>query len=215
MDFEEVVRRQRIVRRFERTPVAREVLGRIARAAQRAPTAGFSQGQRLVIVTDEPTRRRVGAAVGEDYYISDGFGDWISACAAQFVPCVSETIYRERYREPDKLAEDQRMGHPTADAASEPEDEWPVPYWWMDIGCTVMLVMLGAINEGLAAGFCGVTNGAAPLRAVLSIPDDMTPVGVIPVGRPLPDKRSPSLARGRLPFDEFARWERWSAGPEL
>jgi hypothetical protein len=32
---------------------------------------------------------------------------------------------------------------------------------------------------------------------------------VMPVGRPLPDVRSPSLSRGWVPFDEFARWERW------
>lgn len=103
MEFDEVVRRQRIVRRFERTPVTQDVLRRIAAAAQRAPTAGFSQGQRLVIVTDEATRQRVGEAVGERFYIDDGFGDWISGCAAQFVPCVSERIYRERYRSPTSV----------------------------------------------------------------------------------------------------------------
>lgn len=204
MEFDEVVRRQRIVRRFERTPVTQDVLRRIAAAAQRAPTAGFSQGQRLVIVTDEATRQRVGEAVGERFYIDDGFGDWISGCAAQFVPCVSERIYRERYLEPDKRAEDEVLGDDADD------QDWPVPYWWMDIGCTTMLVMLAAINEGLAAGFCGVTNGPAPLRAVLGIPEEMVPVGVIPVGIRLPDKPSPSLRRGRVPFDEFARWERWS-----
>ncbi len=202
MEFHEVVRRQRIVRRFARTPVPRDVLARIAAAAQRAPSAGFSQGQRLVVVTDEPSRRRVGDAVGERLYVDEGYGDWISDCAAQFVPCVSERIYRERYQEPDK-----RGAHAAADAADA--QEWPVPYWWMDIGCTAMLVMLAAVDAGLAAGFCGVTDGPAPLRAALGIPDDMFPVGVIPVGHPLADKRSPSLRRGRVPFEEFARWDRW------
>jgi hypothetical protein len=89
---------------------------------------------------------------------------------------VSERIYRERYQEPDKRAEDEVLGH-------DPDGEdWPVPYSWMDIGCTTMLVMLAAVNEGLAAGFCGVTNGPAPRRAVLGIPQDMVAVGVIPVG---------------------------------
>jgi len=116
-------------------------------------------------------------------------------------PCVSERIYRERYSDPHTRAEDAQLGHDT-DA-----DGWPVPYWWMDAGCTTMLVMLAAINEGLAAGFCGVTNGPAPLREVLGIPDDMVPVGVIPVGYRLRDKRSPSLKRGRVPFEQFARSE--------
>jgi hypothetical protein len=32
----------------------------------------------------------------------------------------------------------------------------------------------------------------------------------MPVGRPLPDVRSPSLKRGCVPFDDFAHWEAWA-----
>ncbi len=31
----------------------------------------------------------------------------------------------------------------------------------------------------------------------------------VPVGRPLPDVRSPSLRRGWVAFEDFAHWERW------
>jgi alkanesulfonate monooxygenase SsuD/methylene tetrahydromethanopterin reductase-like flavin-dependent oxidoreductase (luciferase family) len=41
------------------------------------------------------------------------------------------------------------------------------------------------------------------------IPDEFVPIGVMPVGRPIPDVRSPSLKRGWVPFEQFARWERW------
>jgi hypothetical protein len=43
----------------------------------------------------------------------------------------------------------------------------------------------------------------------LGIPADFTPLGVIPIGRQLPDKKSPSLKRGWRGLDEFARWESW------
>jgi hypothetical protein len=36
-----------------------------------------------------------------------------------------------------------------------------------------------------------------------------TPVGAIPVGRLLADKKSPSLQRGWSELDEFAHWETW------
>ena len=57
-------------------------------------------------------------------------------------------------------------------------------------------------------GFAGAFDPAA-LRAELGIPDEFVPIGVMPVGRPLPDVRSPSLKRGWVPFEEFARFERW------
>lgn len=198
MDFGEVVRRRRMVRHFADEPVDRVVLERIATTAQRAPSAGFSQGQRLVIVTDAELRRRIAVACGELEDTEDGFDPWISQSAALFIPCVSEAIYHARYREADKVGEDGS------------EIEWPVPYWWMDVGCTVMLILLASVDEGLAAGFAGAeTDGYLEIRTLLGIPNDFSPVGVIPVGRPLPDKRSPSLKRGWVPKPEFARWDRW------
>ncbi len=97
MEFPELVMKRRTVRRFEDMPVDRAVLERIARLAQRTPSAGFSQGQRLVVVTDPDQRRRVAATCDEAGYVEAGFGHWISECAAQFVPCVSEQIYHRRY----------------------------------------------------------------------------------------------------------------------
>jgi nitroreductase len=173
MEFAEVVMKRRAVRRFEDGGVEREVIERIARLAQRTPSAGFSQGQRLIVVTEPAGRREVARICGEEWYEAD-FGPWISECAAQFVPCVSEAIYHRRYQEPDKLRDDGT------------EIDWPVPYWFVDIGATMRA-----------------------LRGFLGIPDEFVPIGVMPVGRPLPDVRSPSLKRGWVPFEEFARWERW------
>ena len=196
MDFVDVVMKRRAVRRFEEGGVKREVIERIARLAQRAPSAGFSQGQRLVVVTEPERRREVARICGEEFYEAD-FGPWISECAAQFVPCVSEEIYHRRYREPDKVDDDGN------------EMTWPVPYWFVDIGGTMQNIWLAAVNEGLGCGFVG-TDDLDALRDALNIPAEFTPIGVMPVGRPLPDVRSPSLKRGWVPFDEFAHWERWS-----
>jgi nitroreductase len=195
MEFAELVRKRRTVRRFEETPVDRAVLEEIARLAQRTPSAGFAQGQRVVIVTDPERRRQVAATCDESFYVAAGMGSWISECAAQFIPCVSEQIYHRRYQEPDKLEDGE-------------EGEWPTPYWWVDIGKTSMLLMLAAHDAGLAAGFAGPQH-VAELKELLGLPDEFHPVGVIPVGRPLPDVRSPSLKRGWIPFEEFAHWERW------
>ena len=142
MEFRDVVMKRRAVRRFEEGGVDRDVIERIARLAQRTPSAGFSQGQRLIVVTDPETRREVARICGEEWY-KDDFGPWVSECAAQFIPCVSEAIYHRRYQEPDKVDEDGN------------EIEWPVPYWWVDIGATMQNIMLAAVDEGLGCGFIG------------------------------------------------------------
>jgi len=70
-------------------------------------------------------------------------------------------------------------------------------------------IWLAAVNEGLGCGFVG-TDLLDDLRTLLGIRAEFTPIGVMPVGRPLADVRSPSLKRGWVPFDEFARWEGWA-----
>ncbi len=197
MDFRDVVMKRRAVRRFEEGGVERDVIERIARLAQRTPSAGFSQGQRLVVITEPARRREVARIYGEDAD-EPMFGPWVSTCAAQFIPCVSEAIYHGRYREPDKVQEDGG------------EIDWPIPYWWVDIGATMQNVMLAAVNEGLGCGFTGgPSESIEELKAYLGIPAEFAPIGIMPVGRPLPDVRSPSLKRGWVPFEQFARWERW------
>jgi nitroreductase len=200
MEFQEVIRRRRMVRNFSNEPIDRAVIERIATAAQRAPSAGFSQGQRLIVVTEADTRRRLGEIVGDEFYEEAGFGRWVRRAPVQFVPCVSEKVYRDRYAEPDKVADDGSV------------IDWPIPYWWMDIGCTVENLLLAVVDEGLAAGFAGAED-PDDIRRELAIPPDFAPVGVIPVGHPLPDKRSPSLKRGWVSNEEFLRWEAWPSRP--
>jgi nitroreductase len=197
MEFSEVVRRRRMVRNYDANkPVSPESISRIAAAAQRAPSAGFSQGQRLVVVTDRERRQRIATICHEPDYVEAGFDPWVSRAPALFIPCVSEQIYHARYQEPDKVDDDGT------------EIEWPIPYWYMDIGATALLVHLAAIDEGLAAGFLGLAD-YTELKAYLGVPADQQPVGVITVGYAAPDRRSGSLKRGWVPKDDFVHWERW------
>ncbi len=71
-----------------------------------------------------------------------------------------------------------------------------------------MLILLSVVYEGLAAGFAGFLDLDAA-REALGIPAEATPVGVIPVGHPAPDKRSGSLKRGRRPTSDYVHRERW------
>lgn len=197
MEFAEVVKRRRMVRNYDPDkPVSRDQLERIAAAAQRAPSAGFSQGQRLVIVTDPDRRARLAQICDEPGYIAAGFDPWVSRAPAIFIPTVSEEIYHRRYQEPDKIQDDSTEIH------------WPIPYWYTDIGATALLIHLAAIDEGLVAGFLGLAD-YSELKDFLGIPADQQPIGLVTVGYPAPDRRSGSLKRGWVPRHDFAHWEQW------
>lgn len=199
MEFSDVVRKRRMVRHFTDEPVAPESIARVLDLARRAPSAGFTQGQSFVVITQPETRREVARICDEEEYASRGFHSFISEAPVVVIACVSESAYHRRYQESDKVDDAGR------------ESEWPVPYWYMDIGCSVMALLLAVVDEGLAAGFVGAPTTArmSELRRLVGIPEEVTPVGVIPIGYGAPDVPSPSLKRGRKPTAEFAHYERW------
>ncbi|MGG5258881.1 nitroreductase family protein [Phycicoccus avicenniae] len=191
MELNEVVRRRRMVRRFDpAVPVPEEVVRELVALAVRAPSAGFSQGWDFVALLDPADRARFwGAASG------DGRGDaWlrgVSAAPALLV-CLSDPgAYLDRYAEPDKGWTDRSP------------DRWPVPYWDTDTAMAAMLVLLGAEDRGLGALFFGVP---APrhdaVRAALGIPDGRRLVGVVALGAEAERVSGSSRTRRRRPVEE-------------
>lgn len=197
MEFDEVLAKRRMVRNYTGEPIDSDVLERVAAAALRAPSAGFSQGQAIIIVTDEDRRRQIADAADEPAYVEGGFDPWISRAPAHLVLTVSEAAYHRRYQMEDKVKDDGT------------EIEWPVPFWWVDAGASLMGVLLAAVDEGLGAGFLGV-HSIPRLREILSIPDEHHPIGVVTLGHPAPDKRSSSLDLGRRSVSRVVHRERWS-----
>lgn len=197
MEFKKIVRKRRMVRNYTDEPVDAAIIERILAAGRKAPSAGFSQGQRFILVTDAATRAEIASVVGERYYTEQGFDPWISRAPVHVVVCVREADYHERYSEPDKLQDDGS------------EIPWPVPYWWVDGGAALMLLLLATVDEGLAAGFFGF-HRAEGLKQVLGIPEDVMPVGIVTIGHPAQDRRSGSLSRGWKPDAKVVHHERWT-----
>jgi nitroreductase len=185
-----------MVRNFQKKPVPKNKIDKILDMAQHAPSAGFSQGSAYVVVIDDAMKKKIGKVQGETAFYSDRFHKFVSEAPVLVVACVSEQLYHDRYREPDKLKEDGA------------EIEWPVPYWHFDIGCGSMIILLAAVNEGLAAAFTGVF-ATEQMRELLGIPAHFQPVGVISIGYPAKDVKSPSLRRGRRSVDQVVHHEKW------
>jgi nitroreductase len=197
LEFEKAARKRRMVRNFQQKQIPMNVINSLIELALHAPSAGFSQGWAFVVVTDSALRKRIGEIQGEtDFYAHKRFHKFISEAPALIVACTSEKVYHDRYRESDKLKEDGT------------EIEWPTPYWYFDIGCACMLIFLSAVDRGLAAAFTGVFR-IEEMKQLVGIPDHFHPVGVISVGFPAEDIKSPSLRRGRRSLKEVVHYEHW------
>ena len=198
--FYDLLKKRRAVRSYTGERVPRETLERIARAARRGPNAGYSQGLRLLVV-DDPQQIAALAALQED----EGSQNWFRSAAAHILVMTREQDYHDRYNRPDKLA-----------VTGGVEVLWPVPFWHVDAGAALMLVLLAALAEGLGAGVYGVpVEEDARWRELLGIPDDLTIVTGVTVGQPAEDpdwdRASSVFSQRRRAHDEVVKWNRWSA----
>src|SRR5438128_12144148 len=86
LEFADFLKQRRMVRRFSTDPVPKDALERIARAAKRAPSACFSQAQRLLIVTDPALMARAAAWADEESYADIAYHRSVSQSGRQFIP---------------------------------------------------------------------------------------------------------------------------------
>jgi nitroreductase len=197
MEFADVVRRRRMVRNYDPDrPVPAEVRERILANALHAPSAGFSQGWAFLVIEDDDLARYWRSAAGDEPY-----DDWLRGIASApllIVAFAHKDGYLDRYAEPDKGWTDRD------------ESRWSAPYWFIDTGMAALLMLQTAVDEGLGACFFGVpADRVEAVREEFGVPDGYAPIGVVSVGYPRPDRRSPSLKRGRREVPEVVHRGRW------
>jgi nitroreductase len=201
MEFAEVVRRRRMVRNYTDEPVDPAAVERMLEHATRAPSAGFSQGWSFLVLDRLEDVERFWAAATPSSPSDVAENSWLTGmrrAPVVVVPLACERAYLERYAEPDK------------GAIAPDEQVWSVPYWYVDTGMASLLILLTAVDEGLAACFFGIpAERVESFRAEFGVPDDHTPVGAITLGHGAPDRRSPSLRRGRHGVEQVVHRGHW------
>jgi nitroreductase len=195
MEFQDVIRKRKMVRSFEDRPVDHAIVERMLANAQRAPSAGFSQGWAFLAL-EGPDAKRYWDELwpGKAEF---GWPDMFNAPV--IIVCLSnKSHYLSRYAMPDKGWTDRD------------EKRWPVPYWDVDTGMAALNILLTAVDAGLGAVFFGVFD-QAKLRETFGIPAEYTAVGTIAIGHPKPkDRPSPSLKNvGRRPAQDVVHRGKW------
>jgi nitroreductase len=198
MDFQQVVDRRRMVRNYSDKPVDAAVVQRTLANALHAPSAGFSQGWAFLLLDAQADVARFWRSATPPGQGDDMWSAGMRRAPVIVVPLSSKQAYLDRNTAPDK------------GWADRDESRWPVPYWDIDTGMAALIILQTVVDEGLGGLFFGISPTEIPgFRAAFAVPDDYLPIGAISIGHRAPDRRSPSLKRGRRPVSEVVHRARW------
>ncbi|MCY7396911.1 MAG: nitroreductase family protein [Nocardioides sp.] len=203
MEFQEVVDRRRMVRRYTDEPVDPAVVDRALRNATHAPSAGFSQGWGfLVLDRPDDVRRFWAASTGPDYGPPDTWLAGMMTAPVIVLPCSSRAAYVERYSQPDK-------------PGPAPEERWSMPYWHLDTAMAALLILQTAVDGGLDACFFALPPRREDhVRRAFGVPADHDPIGVVAMGHRASDPETgsggSSRRRARRPLEDVLHRGRWT-----
>jgi nitroreductase len=188
-----------MVRDFSDEPVARPILDQLMANATRTPSAGYSQGFAFVVLTEPERRRLFWETTSGPGWRGESESVPLTRAPVVIIPLAHKQAYLDRYALPDKVHTPLSV-----------EAHWPAPYWDIDTGFGVMMILLTAVDLGLGALFFGIFAGEQALLESLGVPEGYRPIGAIALGHPTPGERSrPELPTGRRGLDDAVRWERW------
>lgn len=195
MEFQDVVRKRKMVRSFEDRPLSPDLVDRLVANARRAPSAGHSQAWAFLVFDGRDEVARFWDVANPKR--EGGWPDLFNA-PLMIVPCSQKDVMLDRYALPDKGWTDRSESH------------WPMPFWDVDTSMAAMLILLTSVDLGLGALFFGISH-LKEFKEAFAIPERVTPIGAIAVGHPKPsDRPSPSLKIvGRRPNDQLVHWGRW------
>jgi nitroreductase len=199
MDFRDVVRRRRMVRRFAQRPVPPEVIDRILDTGRRAPSAGFSQGLELLVL-DTPETVATFWETTRDPRFGWDEEDVANGPTVLILPLPDARRYLDRYSQPDKI-----------DFGMDEEANWPVRFWEIDAAMASMLILLAAVDEGLGAWFFGIAHGERELLDRFDVPSALRPIGIIGLGYRADDEEPSGswMKRRRRPFEDQVHRNGW------
>ena len=209
MEFQDVVRKRKMVRRYADRPVDPAAVDRMLSNAVRAPSAGFSQGWSFLVLDGAEDVERFWAVASPPD--ADPSSRWLSGMRTApvvVVPMSSKAAYLERYAEPDKGWTPRQA----SDGAEGEDHRWPVPYWHIDTGMASLLILQTAVDEGLGACFFGIPpEQFDAFREAFDVPAAYPPIGAISIGHRVADlgaKGSPTR-RPRKPLEDVVHRGRW------
>jgi nitroreductase len=202
MELRDVLTRRKMTRSYDQRPIPSEVLDRVLSVVRHAPTAGHSQGNEYLVL-DSPEDTSVFWEMTDDPLDPLTPDERAAVPQVLVLPLANKRAYLARYSQPDKAI--FGLGE---------ESAWPVPYWDVDAGMAAMLLMLAAIDEGLACWFFGIDNGEQEMLSHFGVPEEFRLVGIVGMGYaapldPMTEQKASSGRLARRPVVDLLHRNRW------
>jgi len=203
MDFFEVIRTQRAMRRLLPDPVSDEEVWTVLDAAIRAPNGGNRQPWNFMVIRDEAAKRKIG-----EYYLDA----WKSSYGPAREAMLANDQMAKTFRSADHLANHLAeapvliLAMLRVDAAGGPGT-----IAGASIYPAVQNLMLAARALGLGTTLTTLHKlHEKEVKELLGIPEKVETMALIPLGRP----KGRFGEAARMPVEKVVYWDRWGASRE-
>ncbi|MEZ5167176.1 MAG: nitroreductase family protein [Acidimicrobiales bacterium] len=182
-----MLRRRRMTRNFDPTPIDPGIVDELLDRARRAPSAGNTAAVDFVVLEGPAQTGAYWDTTLPEAARSSFPWPGLLRAPVLVVVWVDPAAYVSRYGESDKA-------HTGLGVSA---DDWPVPYWFVDGGAAVMSLLLDAEAHELGALFFGLFEHEEAVRRRFGVPEGRRAVGTVALGQRAPDRPSVSAARPR------------------
>lgn len=207
MDVLEAIEKRRSIRQFKPDPIPEDVLDRLLRALQLAPSGSNRQPWTFIVVRDRETKQRIAAACRFKNTLDRRVHvqEWVAQAPLIIVAC-------GHMKESSALLHEEggpfiSNGRTIVDQMGAKPDQYTSAAPW-DLALALEHLALAAVAEGLGTCWIGGLD-KGELKRVLAIPQDLSAQLLMPVGYPASSWPQP---RPRKSLEEIVRYEKYGCG---
>lgn len=201
----EAIYTQRAIRYWQDTPVPRDMLEKVIEAGSKAPSGSNGQPWRFMVIDDKDQRKAISAALRAVVDGNEALQQKIESGAES--KDKTERLMMQGARDFfTKLEKAPAMIFPCLYQISSPTPDPTTLVAGSSIYLAVQNILLSA--RGLGLGTVMTTAHQmidAQIRDIMSLPDDVYPVAMIPIGYPAANFGPTN----RKPVEEILHWNKW------